>query len=326
MKQQQKTVAILCDSVSSLDHGAVDLLKKHGFAVRELAEGTSRSSDLFWELTDQAIAIIAGMEPYQEEILQKLPDLKVIARRGVGVDNIDLDACARHQITVTRTVGAVEHAVAELTMAFILQFAREIDPMSSQMKKHCWNKILSEGCYGKTLCFVGFGAIAQKTAQMATAFGMKIAYYSRHRNLEAESALHAKYLALDELLSTADYLSVNVPLTPQTKAMIGETELNQMKPDAVLINTARGPIVQEQALAEALRQGKLRGAAIDVFDQEPTTDSPLLDCPNIILTPHVGTYTRETFIKMNQMAAQSIVDYFSDSEKHDKSNKPESFA
>lgn len=304
-----RRVCILAEDVSSVDPCTVALLRDHDFEVKEIPHNRALLQEEVYDFIREADAVIAGSERYDAALLDKLPNLKVIARRGVGFDNVDVTAAEQRGIRVTRTVGAVEEAVAELTMAFVLDFARLVPQQDMAMKQGHWKRMLATGLSGKTIGLVGFGGIGQEVARRAGAFGMRVIYYSRRRRMTEEKMLGAEYVELPELLRESDFVSLHCPLTEQTYHMIGEKELHSMKPTAILINTARGPVCDEEVLARALQQGIIRGAAVDVFPREPETDSPLLSCENVILTPHIATFTRDAFVKMNNMAAQSIIDW-----------------
>lgn len=302
-----KKVAITVSEVKDINNRTAELLKERGFAVSTPSKALKEEERISF-LSD-CDAVLAGMEPYTAAILDHLPKLKIIARRGVGVDAIDLEACAERGITVTKSIGGVEHPVAELDFAYMLHFSRNLKPLNDAMHRHEWSPILSGGVQGKTIGLIGFGGIGKDLATKAHVFGMHILYHTRNRDHQDQN-YHAVYADLKTLLQQSDYVVLNVPLTDSTRNMIAADELRLMKRDAVLINTARGPVVNEADLAEALNTGIIRGAACDVFPIEPTTVSPLMDCENALLTPHTGTYTYQAVLDMNTIAAQSIIDYF----------------
>lgn len=257
-----------------------------------------------------AQAIICDLERITRQVIDAAPNLRIIARRGVGIDSVDFAYAHTKGIQVARTLGVVEAPVAELVMGYILSFSRHIDGMSRLMHEGKWQRIPSSSVAGKTLGIVGMGKIAQAVAARAVAFGMRIVYTDVSAVPEAEAAFGAERMPLEALLAQADYVTLHMPLTPETEGMIGAAALSLMKPTACLINTARGAIVQENALADALRNGTIAGAAIDVYDKEPNTDSPLRGLDNAILTPHIGTFTRETYINMDVAAAENIIQFF----------------
>lgn len=255
-------------------------------------------------------AIICDLEKINREVIYAAKSLRVIARRGVGLDSVDLVAAAERGIQALRTPGSIGKPVAELVMAYILSFSRQLFSLNTDMKKGQWNKRLGSGISGKKLGLLGMGRIAREVAHKAAAFDMELLYCSPSRRHDAEEQLCVRPVSFDELLECSDYLSLHVPLTPETRGLIGSAELSRMKPTAMLINTARGAIVDEAALYEALKSGKLKGAAIDVYDVEPNITSPLQALENVILTPHVGTFTREGFIGMDIEAANNVIDFF----------------
>ena len=261
------------------------------------------------ECIQDAQAVICGPEPINAKIMDACSHLQVISRRGIGYDNIDVSACQKRNIAVLRTTGLVEAAVAEHALAFLLSFARNINQENKEMHQGLWHRQRSMGAKNRRLGLIGFGDIGKEIAKRAYPFGMDIVYYCRHPHKEWDNMYHVQYADLDTLLSSSDYISINVPLTNQTKGMIGKEELAKMKPESVLINIARASIVDTQALKAALMSHQIRGAAIDVFDHEPCTDSPFIDCDNAILTPHVAPFTTENFQAMNQQSAQNIVDW-----------------
>jgi len=303
-------VIITAGNVSSIDTGARKMLETAGFDVEEYPEAINYSDDKLINLLSHADAVIAGMEKYPAHILEKLPGLKLIARRGAGVDNIDLDAANKLGITVTRTEGIVGPAVAELIMAYLLDHARLLSVHSNNMKEGIWHRRLSTGLKGKTLGLIGFGSIAKETSRLANAFGMKVLCYHRHRDPVAEEAYSAEYTDFNTLVSSSDYISICVPLTNETRNMFNRDVFRRMKASAVLINTARSAIVNTADLIEALNTSQIAGAYIDVYDHEPCHDMNLLSCKNAYFTPHIGTFTKETFIAMNNLCARQVIEYF----------------
>ncbi len=257
---------------------------------------------------ENADAFICDLEKINAEVIAKAKNLKIIARRGVGVDSVDLNACKARKIEVARCVGLVEQPVAELVMSYILGFSRKIASLSNDMHEGEWNKVIGNSLFGKTLGLVGFGNIAKEVYKRAKAFSMNVVYYDIQKADETQYDI--KYLELDELLKQSDFVSLHVPLIESTKNMINEKTLAMMKPSAYLINTARGGIVDELALAKAIENQIIAGAGVDVFDVEPKIDSPLKKYSNVFLTPHVATFTIETFIAMDRRSSENIINYF----------------
>ncbi len=297
---------------STNDSTAVDILRAQGLEVVDHSDancGANTSEDVVIGLVQDAEIAIAGLEPYSAKVLDACPNLKMISRRGIGYDSVDIEACKARGITVTRTAGAVEAAVAEHVMAYVLYFARQIHTQADFMHKAEWHRLLVPGAKNRTIGLIGFGGIGKEVAKRANAFGMHVLYYNRHPDLSQDAALGVQYADLDTLLAQSDYVSVNVPLTPATQNLMSAENIAKMKQDAVLINIARSPIVDVDALADALKAGKLKGAGVDVFAVEPCTDSPLVACENAVLTPHTAPYTSENFVQMNVVSAQNVIDF-----------------
>lgn len=247
------------------------------------------------------------------ELLDCAPRLRIIANYGVGFDHIDLDAVTRKGIPVTNTPGVLTDATADIAFALILATARRMvegDRIARAGRFRFWSPLnfLGQQVSGKTLGIVGFGRIGRALAKRAAGFDMKVIYHSRTRlDLSEELQLNVDYASFEELLRAADFVSVHVPLTPQTRHLVGARELKLMKPSAYLINTARGPVVDEAALVEALRSGTIRGAGLDVYENEPDLAPGLAELDNAVLLPHVGSATIETRTRMAYMAAENLL-------------------
>lgn len=241
------------------------------------------------------------------------PQLKIIANYAVGYDNIDLKAAAERNIIVTNTPGVLTESVAEHTIALIFAIARRIvesDQFMRDGKYTGWQPMLFLGndLVGKTLGLVGLGRIGAAVAKrMYDGFEMKIIYYDVRRNTEVEQKYHLQYVDLETLLKEADFVSIHVPLNPETKHLIGEPQFKMMKKTAYLINTSRGPVVDEKALVEALKNGEIKGAALDVYEEEPKMAPGLAELPNTVLTPHTASAAEETRSAMSELAAKNIM-------------------
>ena len=248
-----------------------------------------------------------------QELLDHAPALKVIANYGVGFEHIDLAAATQRGLPVTNTPGVLTDATADLAFALILATARRMvegDKRVREGRFTYWAPLLFLGheVSGKTLGLIGAGRIGQAVAQRARGFGMRVLYYNRTPlSPAAEQELHVSFAPLEDLLREADFVTLHVPLTPQTRHLIGRRELELMKPTAHLINTARGPMVDEAALVAALRRGEIGGAGLDVYEQEPQLSPGLTDLDNVVLLPHVGSATIETRTRMGLMAAANLL-------------------
>ena len=305
-------VVITGRNFSGKSNEGLHMLKAAGLEIADYSDrdlGTGTTEEEIIALAKDADIAIIGLEPYSKNVIENCPKLKLISRRGIGYDNVDLAACKKQGITVLRTVGKVEGAVAEHVIAYILYMARRVDLQSAYMHQAQWKRIMMPGAKNRVLGLVGFGGIGKEIAKRANALGMKVVYTCRHPEPKWEAEYQVKYLPLEELLQVSDYVSVNVPLTEETRGMFHQDRIAGMKKGSVLINIARGPVVVELAVKAALESGHLAGACIDVFDSEPCTDSKLIGVPNVILTPHTAPFTSENFEEMNLCAAANVVDF-----------------
>ncbi|KAG9245485.1 D-isomer specific 2-hydroxyacid dehydrogenase [Calycina marina] len=247
--------------------------------------------------------------PFDAELIRSLPSsLKYICHNGAGYDNIDITACTSRGIEVSSTPVAVNNATADMTIWLMIGALRSIHVPYAAVREGKWRGphfMPGTDPEDKVLGMIGMGGIGQAVAHRARAFGMKIQYYNRSR-LSPELEKDAKYVGLDELIGSSDVVSLHCSLTAETTGLIGKTELGQMKKGAVLINTARGKLIDEGALIEALKDGTLRAAGLDVFENEPELRSDLVDLPNVVLTPHIGTGTTDTQAKMELLVLDNI--------------------
>lgn len=247
------------------------------------------------------------------EIINRGENLIVISNVAVGYDNIDVDAATKKGVYVTNTPGVLDDATADLAFALLLSITRRIPEADSFVRSGFWkgwdpNLLLGSDLRDKTLGIIGLGRIGSEVAKRAKGFKMNVIYYQRQRDVEKERSMGVKYASLDELLSKSDYISLHVPLTSETRGMIGRNEINKMKKTAYLINTSRGPVVDEEALYKALKEERIKGAALDVFLKEPIDpENPLLKLKNVVLTPHIGSATIETRKRMAILAAENTI-------------------
>ncbi|MEN9645854.1 MAG: hypothetical protein RL238_2523 [Actinomycetota bacterium] len=269
--------------------------------VHEMVAGADAVLTLLTTKVDDAFLDAAG------------PQLKVVANVAVGYNNIDVAACAARGVVCTNTPGVLTEATADIAMALVLMATRRLGEGERVIRSNTpwqWGMfyMLGSGIQGRRLGIVGMGDIGQALARRAKAFGMTIAYSNRKPVAPAvEAELGAEFMSLDELLSTSDVVSINCPYSPATHHLIGADELAAMKPSAFLVNTARGPIVDEAALVAALQAGSIAGAGLDVFEAEPTVHPGLLECENAVLIPHLGSATVETRSAMARLAAHNAV-------------------
>lgn len=248
------------------------------------------------------------LDPIDEALLLRAPKLRVVANCAVGIDNIDLGAATAAGVAVTNTPDVLTEATAELTFALLLAAARRLAEGDALVRGGQWegwrlDQLLGVQLAGKTLGIVGFGRIGQAVARRASAFGMRICYADPHEHAVAG----AQRLGVDELFATADVVSLHCPATPATTHLVNATRLATMKPRAILVNTARGACVDEEALATVLERGHLFAAALDVFAKEPTIHPRLRAAPRLVLAPHLGSATTETRTAMAQLCADGLI-------------------
>jgi glyoxylate reductase len=246
-------------------------------------------------------------------IISHASKLRIIANFGVGFNNIDVAAATRRGILVTNTPDVLTDATADLAFALVLAVGRRIvegDRIVREKRFHFWSafNFLGSEVSGKTLGIIGMGRIGRAVACRARGFSMRVIYHNRHRlSIEQEKKLGARYLELNGVLEQADYLSLHVPLTPQTYHLIGADQMLRMKPGAFLINTSRGSVVDEPALLAALQSGRIAGAGLDVYENEPEVTPGLMDLNQVVLLPHVGSATVETRHNMAALAADNLL-------------------
>jgi len=302
-----------------IPEAGIKALKSKGYdvVVNEKAEGRGATKDELVEGIKGADAILSILtDKIDGDVMDAgLPTLKVIANYAVGFDNIDLEAAKQRKLMVTNTPGVLTNTVAEHTFALMLSIAHRIseaDRFSKAGRYHAWgpNLLLGTDLSGKTLGIVGFGRIGSRVAYHAVkGFEMKVLYTDPKPNPDFEKEFGAQFVEkIDNLLPLCDFVSIHVPLLDSTRHLINEARLKAMKRSAYLINTSRGQIIDEKALAVALKNKTIRGAAIDVFEFEPEITPELKELDNIIITPHIASATEETRNKMAEMAADNIID------------------
>ncbi|MGI6718394.1 MAG: NAD(P)-dependent oxidoreductase [Bacteroidales bacterium] len=296
-----------------------DLLKNEGLEIIVPEEDFSKA-ELIDKISDCDFLLSTFKIPIDKEIIEAGKKLQMISNYGVGFNNVDIEYAKSKEIVVTNTPYTVTEPTAELAFGLLHVLGRKIKELDNDIRvpnKLQWGLLdnLSSSLFNKTLGIIGFGRIGQAVARRAVASNMKVIYYSRHQvNEYIENLYSVRYVPFDQLLETADYISLHVPLTEKTRHMIGAKELKKMKSTAYLVNTSRGPVINEQELAEALRDNVIAGAALDVFENEPKINDLLLTLDNAILLPHVGTATYETREETAVAACENIIKFM----KNDK--------
>jgi glyoxylate reductase len=285
---------------------ATSLLSPQFDVIAHPTEHDRTEDDMATLLAEADAAIVLLSDPITRRVLESNPNLRIVSNFAVGYNNIDLDAARELGVTVTNTPGVLTEATADLTMALILAVTRRIVEGDSDIRAtgRCeWEPLafLGASLQGKRLGIIGMGRIGTAVATRARAFGMEIVSAGRGD-------------ALDELLATSDIVSLHVPLSEETRHLIDANALAKMKPGAYLINTARGPLIDEEALCDALERGHLRGAGLDVYEREPQVNARLLRMNNVVLLPHIGSATEETRNAMARIAATNVLLFLSGAE------------
>jgi gluconate 2-dehydrogenase len=300
--------------VRRLPQPVLDQLGKLGEVLVPASDAPLDTAGLRELMRDADAALVAAVDPVDAETIAACPKLKLVCNIGVGYDNVDVVAARSHGITVTNTPGAMDDAVADLVFGMIIAAARRLPQADAFVRSG--NRMpdnfngfgLGLDVSRKTLGIIGFGRIGRVIARRATGFDMRVLYVdSKAAAPEVESELRAKRADLDRLLAESDFVVVQVPYRPSTHHMIGAPQIARMKPTAVLVHAGRGGVVDDAALAAALESGTIAAAAVDCFENEPTVNPALLDCPNVLLSPHIGSATPDTRMSMVRMALGNLV-------------------
>ena len=265
--------------------------------ISKLGQTTVTPADLKGALADADALIVRSATKVNEDLLAHAPRLKLVARAGVGLDNVDPEACKKRGIKVVNTPGASTNSVAELALAMMFAICRKLPRADAGMKGRQWLKkeLTGTELQDKTLGVVGLGRIGASLAIKAQALGMRVLYYDPKQDGSAAG----KKVSLDEIFASSDYISLHVPLTPETKGMVGAANIAKMRKNAVIINTARGGLIDEDALYDALKEGRIFGAALDVYPTEPYSGK-LCELQSVVLTPHIAGSTKEAQARIGQ--------------------------
>lgn len=295
-------VIVTARSFGNADSKAIDLLQDNDCEVVKTG-----ADQLGLELP-KADAVIAGLEVYNQTLIEAADKLKVISRYGVGYDKVDVESANRKGIKVTITPGANGDSVADLAVALMLNCARSVNHLDNSIKQKINDRPLGMEMWEKTLCVIGTGRIGKSVAKRCSGFHMNILGYDTYQDEEFVHSCGGRYVDFDEILKEADFITIHAPLTPNTANMFSFEQFKKMKRTAIIVNTARGGIIDEDALYKALKDGEIFAAGLDVTLQDPPFDSPLTTLPNCIITPHAGAATAEASSKMSLMAAQNVLD------------------
>ena len=307
-------------SFASTSDKPMKMLTEKGYEIQLNDIGRPYKKEEMLNLVSDIDGIIMGIDELSAEIIEKANKLKVISRYGTGFDNIDINMATNKKIIVTNTPTANLDAVADLAFGLILSLARKIPEADKKTKSGAWEKIIGKSVWEKTIGIIGLGKIGKQVVKRAKGFEMNILVFDIVEDKKFAQKFGIKYVNLEELLRKSDYITIHIPLNDATRNMISYEEFEKMKKDAFLINTSRGGIVNEEALYNALRNNKLRGAALDVYNNEPPRESTLKELDNVIMTPHIGAYTEEAIENMSIQAAQNLIDVLEGREPQNRAN------
>lgn len=306
-----KSVLVGSTNFSANCPEAKKMLLANGFEIIENPHQRPFTFEELSRIVGEVSAVIAGMEDWTEALYQMAPHLKIITKFGVGLDTIDIAAAQAHGISVGYAKGKNAVSVANMVVALIMSSMRKISKFDKTIREGLWLRENAQDLDGKTVGFVGFGDIARKAAKRISGFDVRILAYDVVKDEAAAKALNVAYADLDELLLECDIISIHLPNIPSTVHFFGKDQFARMKKTAILVNTARGPIVDQAALYNALASGQIGGAALDVYEQEPISpEDPLLKLDNITLTPHTAAETFEACLAVSVATTQNVIDYF----------------
>lgn len=283
-----------------------DVLNQEGCEIVKADMSQKMTEERLIELLMGVDGAIIGVVPMTAHVIQNSPRLKVVSMHGVGVDHIDLTAAAGSGVVIANCQGANDQSVADLTIGLMISIARNIPSVDGSLRKGGWGAHAGNELWNKTLGLVGLGRIGRGVAKRALGFDMKVLAYDPYVK-DGDILPGISLMSFEDVLRQADYVSVHAALTDETCHMIGADQLKLMKPSAYFINTSRGALVDEAALYSALTQKQIAGAALDVFNEEPPKDSPLLELENVVVTPHIGAHTRESIERVGIMAAENVL-------------------
>ena len=299
-------VLVTTPKILGFEDYAREFLRERGCALIDHAQHRAMSEEALVELIPPANGLVVGAERVTERVFAAAPRLRVVSAQGVGYDHIDVEAASRHGVAVCICAGCNNHAVSELAFGMMLGLGRQIYSADRAIREGGWPRLVGPELWGKTLGIVGLGRVGKSSALLGRGFGMRVLATDVAWDITFANEHDISYVPLPRLLRESDFVSLHCPLTPQTRGLIGDAALAQMKPTAYLINTARGPVVEEAALVRALRERRIAGAGLDVFETEPRPDNPYVEFPNVILTSHLGGATHEATERALELALINV--------------------
>jgi D-3-phosphoglycerate dehydrogenase len=306
-----RKVIITATSFGKTSREPLEILNRASIEVVINKTGKPYTESELIELVKDVDGMIVGVDPITSRVINSAPRLKVIAKHGVGIDNIDINEAIKRKIYVTITHSANTQAVADLTFALILGTARKIAEADLQLREGNWPRLIGVEVWEKTIGIIGIGQIGKAVAKRAKGFDMHILAYDIKPDLEFCLKEGIELCTLERLLSESDIISLHLPLTDETRFILNRENLAKVKDGVIIVNTARGELIDIDAIYDALVRGKVRAVGLDVFSKEPPELShPIFKLKNVVLTPHIGSYTEEANTNMGIMSAKSIVDVF----------------
>lgn len=306
-----KKVLVTATNYSKLCADAKRLLESHGCEIIENRFGRPLTFEELKDVVGSVDGVIAGVDTWNEAVFKLAPQLRGIARFGVGVDNIDLEAARKYGIQVTNVPRGNANAVAELAIGLMISVRRHIPALDRSTKNGGWERFVGSELAGGTIGLLGFGNIAQLTAKKLKGFDVEIIAYDKYPDTAKASEYGVTMTTFEQVLAHSDIVSMHLPSLLETHHIMNDKAFARMKPSAIFINTARGAVVDEQALSRALSSGVIAGAAIDVYESEPVSaDHPILQIGNLITTPHTAAETFETYTRVSMITAQALLDIF----------------
>ncbi len=306
-----KKILVSVTNYSKYCYKSKKILEDNGCEIIENPYGRPFTFDELKVLVGDIDAVVAGIDDWNEDVFRLAPKLKVIARFGVGVDNIDVAKAAEYGIAVTNCVGINASAVAEQAVGLLLSVVRRIPRLNTSTRNGSWERLMFHEIRGKRLAMLGFGTIASSFAQKMKGFGVDMVAYDKYPDLEKAEALGVKMVTFDEAISTADFISIHLPALPDTFHIINAQTIAMMKDRVYIVNTARGMLADEKAVYDALKSGKIAGYASDVFEVEPARkDNRLFEFDNYICTPHTSAETYENYAECGLVTAKAVLDVF----------------
>lgn len=303
-------VLITAHSFGKEGREAFEILERAGVIPISKQKNEIWNEDELSKIITDVDGIIVGADRISGRVIERAPRLKIISKHGVGVDNIDIGAATKKGIPVAVALGSNTAAVAELAVGLILVLARNIHICDNETKQGKWNRRIGLEIQGKTAGLIGMGRIGKEVARRLYCMGMGLLAFDLFKDHEFAAKYGVDYAELDELLKRSDFITLHLPLIPETRYIINKSNIKLIKPSAYIVNTARGGLIEEPALYEALKENRIAGAAIDTFEMEPPVSSPLLSLPNVVATPHIGAYTHQSVNNMSCMAAKAVADFF----------------